>query len=74
MGYVIFNWCHKVNFRHSDSTINPEDAADKYFQYGVTVAINYEEIKSHPERFSNVKPFVNKYNWKGINYLYEIDD
>ena len=27
-----------------------------------TVALNYEEIESHPEKISNIKPFINKYN------------
>ena len=40
----------------------------------VTVALNYEEIEPHSERVSNIKPFVNKYNWKGINYASKIDD
>ena len=40
---------------------------DKWFQYA-TVALNYEEIKWNPERVSNIKPFINKYKWKGINY------
>ena len=32
-------------------------------------------MKSHPERVSNIiKPFINKYEWKGINYLSKIDD
>ena len=26
------------------------------------------EIESHPEGISNIKSFVNKYKWKGINY------
>ena len=26
------------------------------------------------KRVSNIKPFINKYNWKGINYLSKIDD
>ena len=38
------------------------------------VALNYGEIESHPERVSNIKPFINKYNWKGINYPSKIDD
>ena len=25
-------------------------------------------------RVSNIKPFINKYNWKGINYSSKIDD
>ena len=40
----------------------------------VTVALNYEEIKWNPERVSNIKLFLNKYNWKGINYPSQIDD
>ena len=28
----------------------------------------------HLERVSNIKPFVNKYNWKGIHYSLKIDD
>ena len=37
-------------------------------------ALNYEEIESHPERVSNIRPFINKYNWKRINYPSKIDD
>ena len=40
----------------------------------VTVALNYGEIKSHSEIVLNVKPFINKYNCKRINYLSKIDD
>ena len=28
----------------------------------------------HPERISNIKPFINKYKWKGINYPSKTDD
>ena len=40
----------------------------KYFQYTATVTLNHEEIK-RPQRISKIKPFLNKYNWKGINHL-----
>ena len=40
----------------------------------IAVALNYEEIQLHPERVSNIKPFINKYNWKGINKASKIDD
>ena len=36
--------------------------------------IKYEETESNPERVSNIKPFINKYNWKGINYPSKRDD
>ena len=47
---------------------------EKCFQYAATVALNYEEIESHPERVSSIKPFMNKYNCEGINYPSKIDD
>ena len=50
-----------------------EEYRYKCFQCGVTVALNYEEIESHPVRVSNIKPFTNKYNWKGINDPSKID-
>ena len=40
----------------------------------MTVALNYGEIEWHPERVSNIKPFINKYNWKRINYLSKMDN
>ena len=39
----------------------------------VTVALNYGEIESYPER-DYIKLFINKYKWKGINYPPKIDD
>ena len=38
------------------------------------MALNYGEIESYPERGSNIKPFINKYNWKEINYPPKIFD
>ena len=79
--------CHKVNFRRGGSyidspewiknkkvAINPKNEDDKCFQYAVTVSVNYEEIEQNPGRVSNIKPFINKYNWKYINYPSKIDD
>ena len=37
------------------------------------VALNYGEIESHPQRVSNIKPFMNRYNWKGITYPSKIE-
>ena len=48
--------------------INPKNNDDKYFQYALTAALNYEQIKSHPEGISNIKPFIVRYNWKGISF------
>ena len=51
------------------TTINPINKKDnKCFQYAVTVALNYEGIKKDPQRITKIKPFINKCNWKGINF------
>ena len=62
------------NMKKTKATINPKNKEDNSFQYAETVALNYEEIKWNPERASNIKTFVNKYNWKGINYPSQLDD
>ena len=30
--------------------------------------MNYQNIDSHPERISKLKPFINNYNWKDIEF------
>ena len=42
-------------------------------QYLTTVALNHEETESHPEWVSVMKPFIDKYNWKVINYPSKTD-
>ena len=41
----------------------------KCFQYATTIALNHEETGNKSQRISKIKPFVNKYNYEGINYL-----
>ena len=31
-------------------------------------ALNYQTIKTNPERISKLKPYINKYNWEGIEF------
>ena len=38
----------------------------KCFQY--TLALNLDQINSHPERISKIKPFIEQYNWKDIDF------
>ena len=54
--------------------MNPKNKDNKFFQYAVTVALNYEEIKWNREVFLNIKLFINKCKRKGINYPSKIDD
>ena len=50
------------------STINPKNNDDKCFQYAVTLSLNLNNIDNHPERISQIKPFIEKYNWKDIYF------
>ena len=31
-------------------------------------ALNYQTIEKDPQRISKLKPYINKYNWKGIHF------
>ena len=50
------------------STINPRNNDHKCFQYAVTLALNLNRINKHPQRISKIKPFIDQYNWKDIDF------
>ena len=56
---------NKINKR---ATINPKNKDNKCFQYSITVALNHQKIESHPERISNIEPFIDQYNWEDIDF------
>ena len=41
---------------------------DADFEDALDDALNYQNIKTNPERISKLKPYINKYNWKGIDF------
>ena len=51
------------------STINPKNNDYKCFQYTATLALNRNRINKDPQRISKIKPFINNYNWKDIDFL-----
>ena len=53
--------------KNKKATINPKNN-DNCFQYALTAAVIFENIKSHPERVSNLKPFIDQYNWKETDF------
>ena len=61
--------------KNKKATINPINKKhNKCFQYAVTIALNYEEIKQDPQRITKIKPLMNKYNSEGIHFASETDD
>ena len=49
-----------INLKYNDD--------DKCFQYVITGALNYKNNKINPQRLTKIKPFINHYNWKEINF------
>ena len=54
--------------RDKRSTINPKNKDTKCFQYTVTLALNLDNIDNHLERISKIKPFIDQYDWKDIEF------
>ena len=38
------------------------------FQNALDDALNYQTIKSNQQRISKLKPYINKYNWRGREF------
>ena len=85
---LLYYKCNKINpnrggsyidspdwIKNKKATINPINKKDNMcFQYGVRVALNYQEIKKDLQRITKIKPFINRYNSEGINFPLEKDD
>ena len=50
------------------STINPKNNDYRCFQYAVTLALNLDKINKNFQRISKIKPFIEEYNWKDIDF------
>ena len=60
--------------KEKKATVNIENDDDNSFQYSVAAALIYDEIGKNHQRVNNVKPFVEKYDWDGINFPAGISD
>ena len=47
---------------------------DKCFQNALNDSLDYQTIKTHPERISKLKSYINQYNWKDIKFPSEKED
>ena len=80
--------CHETNSNRCGSYIDSPDwieskketinclnkEENNCFQQAVTVVLSHKEIKKDPQRITNFKTFINKYNWEGINFPSEKND
>ena len=53
---------------YKNATINPKNNVDRRFQYALTLNQHYEEIENNRQWVSKIKPFIDHYNWDGIDY------
>ena len=54
--------------------INPQNDDEECFKWTVITALEWTEIKSHPERVSNLRKFVDNYDWSGLRFPVSIKD
>ena len=51
------------------AVINPtNDNDEECFKWAVTAALHHEEIKSHPKHVSNLRKYVDNYDWSGLEF------
>ena len=43
-------------------------SGDTDFEDALGDALNYQNIEKDPQRISKLKPYINKYNWEGIDF------
>ena len=83
---LLYYKCHQINLNRGGSyidssswikkqtTINPIHDDEKCFQQGATAALWNKKSWKKLQRISKIKPFINKINWKGINYSSRKDE
>ena len=55
--------------KNKKTTIKPKNKNNnKCLQYAIVAALNYQQIENKPKRISKIKRFINKYDWKNINF------
>ena len=51
------------------STIDLQNTEDNNcFQYSIVAPLNHQKIPNHSERISNLKPFIDNYNWNDLEF------
>ena len=55
--------------KNEKARINPKNKKDdKCFQYAISLALNYQIIHNNQQEVYNIKPFIDQYDWNGIDF------
>ena len=65
----LLDWIEKKK-----AIINPQNSDEECFKWAVIVALKFPNIKSHPERISNLTKFSNNYDWSVLECPVSIKD
>ena len=65
----LLDWIEKKK-----AIINPQNNDEECFKWVVITALEWTEINSHPERVSNLRKFVDNYDWSGLRFPASIKD
>ena len=49
-------------------TINPKCTNENSFKYSILISLHYYELNNHPERITQLKKYISKYNFESNNY------
>ena len=54
--------------RNKKAPINPKNKDNECFKYAMIAVLNHKQIKNHPKIIPNLKPSIDRYKWKGIEF------
>ena len=54
--------------------INPHNDDEECFKWAVITAENFNEISKNPQRVSNLRKFIDNYDWFGLEFPVSIKD
>ena len=80
--HSLYYHLHKISLNRSGSyiispywlknkraSINPKNTRDdEYFKYAIITPLHHQEIERGPQRISKIRPFINDYHWKDIEF------
>ena len=57
-----------ICIKSKKAVLNPKSNDNKSFQYSITLSLYHKEIGNNFNRITKIKPYVNNFNWKNINF------
>ena len=54
--------------KNKTTTKNPKNNDNNCIQYALTAALNHKQIKSHLERISKIRAFIEQHDWEEIDF------